>query len=182
MKNYVIIHALGRTGHDYWYPWLKKEIENKGYICFVPTMPGLENMSYATWEKEFEKIVSYINNESVVIGHSTGSIFLAHYLIKHKLSVRKFIGVVSFNEPNFDESREDWDKINKTFFIPNLEDLKSFAKERICFYSPTDIYDFNKLNKFAEQVSAQKVIIQNGGHFTAASGYGEKFPEILKYI
>ncbi|MBO7526986.1 MAG: alpha/beta hydrolase [Clostridia bacterium] len=182
MKNCIIVHALGNTANEYWYPWLKKQIEGKGFICYTPTMPGLDNMSYRTWANEMDKIKSEMNEDTVVIGHSTGSIFLAHYLIENNLKVSKYIGVVSFNEANHNGEHEDWDKINESFFVNNLEDLKKYAKERICFYSPTDIYDFKKLDDFANKVDAEKVIIQNAGHFTAVTGYGEKFEEILKYI
>ena len=182
MKNFFIVHALGKTGNDYWYPWLKNYIEKLGYKCYVPTLPGIEKMSYNTWEKEFAKVAKFLNKDSVVIGHSTGSIFLAHYLLKHKIYIDKFIGVVSFNEPNNSGQHEDWDEINKSFFVNNLNMLKNYACQRICFYSPTDIYDFKKLDDFANIVEAKKVIIQKAGHFTAVTGYGEKFNEILDYI
>ena len=74
------------------------------------------------------------------------------------------------------------ENINKSFFVKNLEDLKIYCKECICFYSPSDIYDFNKLDKFAETVNAKKIVIKDAGHFTATTGYGEKFKEILPYI
>lgn len=181
-NNYIIIHALGNTAKEYWYPWLKSQIESRGSECFTPTMPGLENMSYSTWASELDKIKDKINDGTIVIGHSTGSVFLAHYLIENKLSVSKFIGVVSFNEANHNGEHEDWDKINESFFVSSLEDLKKYAKERICFYSPTDIYDFKKLDDFANKVDAKKVIIEKAGHFTAVTGYGKKFEEILEYI
>ena len=182
MKNYFIVHALNNVGNDYWYPWLKKQIEEKGSVCYLPTMPKIENTSYSSWAEEFDKIAKNLNKDSIVIGHSTGSIFLAHYIIEHKIYIDKFIGVVSFNEPNSNGEHEDWDEINKSFFVKNLEDLKQYCKERICFYSPSDIYDFNKLSRFAEIVDARKIIIKDAGHFTAATGYGEKFEEILPYI
>ena len=185
-KNYVIIHCLGRSSDFYWYPWLKKQIEQRGYDCFVPDMPGtmpeLKEMSYQTWANVLNQVKDRINEKTTVIGHSIGSVFLAHFLIENKIKVNKFIGVVSFNKPNTDNEHKDWDKINEGFFVNNLEDLKQYAKERICFYSPTDIYDFKILDDFANTVDAEKVIIEKAGHFTAVSGYGEKFEEILKYI
>ena len=148
----------------------------------MPTLPDVSNMSYDSWEKKFKSYAKNLNSESVVIAHSIGSIFLVHYLVKHKIKIQKFIGVVSFNRVNNRDVNKEWDKINETFFIDNLEDLKIYAKQRICFYSPTDIYDFNALEEFANKIDAKKVIIEKAGHFTAVSGYGEKFEEILKYI
>ncbi len=181
-KKLFYYSALGRHSGNCWYPWLKNHIETKGYSCYVPTLPDVSNMSYDSWEKKFKSYAKNLNSESVVIAHSIGSIFLVHYLVKHKIKIQKFIGVVSFNRVNNRDVNKEWDKINETFFIDNLEDLKIYAKQRICFYSPTDIYDFNALEEFANKIDAKKVIIEKAGHFTAVSGYGEKFEEILKYI
>lgn len=182
MKNYFVIHALGNTADDYWYRFIEKVVKEKGFDCYVPTLPPLEKMSYNSWAKAFDKYKKYINEESVFIGHSTGSIFSVKYLMKNNLKIQKFIGVVSFNECNTNSPHPDWEEINKTFFVDDLSSFKNFAKERICFYSPTDVYDFTLLDKFATEIDAQKEIIQDAGHFTAVTGYGKEFKEILKYL
>ncbi len=182
MKNYFIIHALGNTANDYWYPFVKQQIENGGAECFAPTLPPVENMSYSTWAKAFEPYKKHINKDSVFVCHSTGSIFAVHYLMENNLKIAKFIGVVSFNQCNTNSPHPDWEEINKTFFVKNLPDFKKFAKERVCFYSPTDIYDFKLLDDFATKIDAKKEIIEQAGHFTAVTGYGEKFKEVLKHL
>ena len=182
MKNYFVIHALGNTADDYWYGYIKKTVESREGACYTPTLPPIENMSYSSWAKEFDKYKMYINEDSVMIGHSTGSIFIVKYLMENKLKIQKFIGVVSFNENNIDSPHPDWEEINKTFFVKNLEEFKNYAKERICFYSPTDIYDFKLLDKFATTIDAEKVIIEKAGHFTALTGYDKEFKEIVKYL
>ena len=181
MKNYFVIHALGNTEDNYWYKYVKNHVEKeKGVQCFVPTLPEIEKMSYSSWAKEFDKYKKFINEDTIVIGHSTGSIFLVKYLMENNLKVAKFIGVVSFNNKNRLLAKPEWDKINETFFVPNLEDFVNYAKERICFYSPTDIYDFESLDSFASAIKAKKEIIEHAGHFT--KGYDGEFKEILKYL
>jgi len=180
MKNYFVIHALGRTENDYWYKFIKQKVEEKGYQCFVPTMPPIENMSYSSWEKVFNKYRKLINGDSVFIGHSTGAIFIVKYLMKNNLKVNKYISVVGFNKENENSANQLWDEINKSFFVENLEDFKKFANKRISFYSPTDIYNFKLLDEFATQIDAEKEIIENAGHFT--KGYEKEFKEILKYL
>ncbi len=182
MKNYFVIHALGNVGDDYWYRYIQKTVEERGYKCIVPTLPPIEKMSFQSWAKEFDKYKDLINEDSVFIGHSTGSIFSVKYLMTNKLKIAKFIGVVSFNENNINSPHPDWEEINKSFFVENLSDFKNFAKERICFYSPTDIYDFRLLDKFACEVDAKKVIIQDAGHFTSITGYDKEFKEIVEYL
>lgn len=180
MKNYFVIHALGRTENDYWYKFIKHEMEDKGYQCFVPTMPPIENMSYDSWANKFNEYKNFINEDSVLIGHSTGAIFIIKYLMEHNLKISKYISVVGFNKENPKSVNLSWEEINKTFFVENLTKFKEFAKERIAFYSPSDIYDFNVLDDFATQIEAKKEIIENAGHFT--KGYEKEFNEIIKYL
>ena len=180
MKNYFIIHALGRTSSDYWYEFIKRKVESNGYKCFVPTLPEIEKMSYDSWKKVFDKYKKFINEDSVFIGHSTGSIFSVKYLMDNRIKISKFISVVGFNKANTKSVNLLWEDINKTFFVNNLEDFKQFAKERIAFYSPTDIYDFNLLEEFATSIDAVKEVIEDAGHFT--KGYEKEFKEIIKYL
>jgi len=179
MKNYFIIHALGRTEDDYWYKYIKKYVNDQGYECYVPTLPNINEMNYDSWKKEFDKYKQYINEDSVMIGHSTGSIFIVKYLTENNINIYKFISVVGFNEVNPLSINLSWEDINKSFFVDDLKKFKVFAKERISFYSPTDVYDFNVLNRFATDIDALKIIIDTAGHFT--KGYDE-FKELLKYL
>ena len=157
MKNYFVIHALGNTADDYWYRFVQKTVEAKGFKCYVPTLlPKF-------WSP------------------NTGS-FSVKYLMENNIKIKKFIGVVSFNKNNINSPHPDWEIINKTFFVDNLEDFKNYASERICFYSPTDVYNFEILDDFATKINAKKVIIEKAGHFTATTGYGKEFPEIVEYL
>ncbi len=180
MKNYFVIHALGNNENDYWYKFIKQNVEGNGYKCFVPTMPPIEEMSYKSWAKCFDKYKKFINEESVFVGHSTGAIFIVKYLMENNIKIDKFISVVGFNKENTHSINPLWDNINKSFFVENLEHFQKFANERISFYSPTDVYDFKLLDEFASRINANKQIIEKAGHFT--KGYENKFEEILKYL
>jgi len=67
-------------------------------------------------------------------------------------------------------------------FIDNLEDIKNYCNNIICFYSNNDPYvKFDVEKSFADTISNEQYIIENGGHINAESGY-TKFEEILKVI
>ena len=182
MKNYFVIPGLGRGPNDYWYRFVEKTVVDRGYKCYVPEFPPIEQTIYPNWKKAFDKYKKFINKDTVIVTHSIGSIFIVKYLMENNLKIEKFIGVVSFNEKNPNSAHPDWEERNSTFFVNNLGAFKNYAKERICFYSPTDIYDFNVLDRFATAVDAKKVIIQNAGHFTAVTGYDKEFKEIVEYL
>ena len=52
LNNYIIVHGSFGSPEGNWFPWLKKELENKGLNVKVPKMPiGVGNQNYENWEK-----------------------------------------------------------------------------------------------------------------------------------
>ena len=174
MKNYFVIHALGNTSKDYWYQFIKHYVNKLGYDCYTPDLPPIENMSYETWSKEFDKYAKYINKDSVFVCHSTGSIFIVKYLMEHNLKVNKFIGVVSFNECNTNSPHPDWEEINKTFFVDDLKNLCHLQKKEFVFilqltYTilsylinlPHKLKPISKLYKMLDILQQQRAMVKN---------------------
>ncbi len=47
MMNYIILHGSFGSKDGNWFPWLKKQLENKNYKVDVPQMPvGVGNQNY----------------------------------------------------------------------------------------------------------------------------------------
>lgn len=71
MKNAIILHAMEDTPENHWYPWLKEELEKKGYKVWVLQLPDTNN-------PKLSKSVPYIldcgkfSDETLIIGHSAG--------------------------------------------------------------------------------------------------------------
>ena len=67
-------------------------------------------------------------------------------------------------------------------YLDNLEDVKSYAKEIICFYSDNDPYVKYEAEKdFADKIATEKVLIPNAGHINLDSGY-DTFEDIVSYL
>lgn len=179
MKNYIILHGSFGSKDGNWFPWLKKELEKKNYKVEVPQMPvGIGNQNYENWSKELDRLS--INENTTIIAHSIAPVFVCKYLINNKLKVEKLIFVCGFN--NYLGIDSDFDAVNEPMFIDNLEDIKKYCDNIVCFYSDNDPYvkfDVEKL--FADTITSEQFIIKNGGHINAESGY-TKFEELLKCI
>ena len=50
-----------------------------GYEVLIPQMPNSQNARYSEWKILFEKIISILDDEIILIGHSLGGIFLVKY-------------------------------------------------------------------------------------------------------
>ena len=179
ISNYIIVHGSFGSKDGNWFPWLKNEIERENYKVDVPQMPiGVENQNYENWSKEFSKLV--INNNTVIIAHSIAPAFVCKYLINNHVKVKKLIFVCGFN--NYLGINSEYDTVNKPMFLDNIEEIKSYCNDIICFYSNNDPYvNFDVEKEFADLIANEQIIINNGGHINAESGF-TKFDEIIKYL
>ena len=49
MKRVYIVHGWGGYPEEGWFPWLKKELEAKGFEVHVPQMPNADKPRMETW-------------------------------------------------------------------------------------------------------------------------------------
>ena len=179
MDNYIIIHGSFGSNDGNWFPWLKKELENRNYIVDVPQMPvGVGNQNYNNWEKELNKLP--VNDNTTIIAHSIAPAFVCKYLIKNKKKVKKLIFVCGFN--NYLGINEEYDNVNKSMYVDNLDEVKKYCDDIICYYSNNDPYVKYEVEKeFADTISDKQIVIDDGGHLNSESGYTE-FKELIKHI
>jgi len=180
-SNAVIIHGSFGSPFENWFQWLYKELTNKGIDTIVPQFPiGVDKQNYTNWSALLDCYfnLGYINENTILIGHSIAPAFISKYLIEKKQPASKLIFVSGFN--NYLGINEEFDTVNKTFFFDNIEEIHKYCKDITCLYSSNDPYlPLNVLEEFADKVADKSKVIENGGHLSKL--YPE-FPEILKYI
>lgn len=178
-EKYIIIHGSFGSKDGNWFPWLKDELEKVNKNVIVPQMPvGVGNQNFENWSSILDKLS--IDESTIIIAHSIAPVFVCKYLIMNKIKVKKLIFVCGFN--NYLGIDPDFDAVNEPMFIDNLEDIKNYCNNIICFYSDNDPYVKYEAEKlFADTVSNEQFIIENGGHINSESGY-TKFEDILKVL
>lgn len=178
-ENYIIIHGSFGSKDGNWFPWLKKQLENKKSKVDVPQMPvGVGNQNFENWSKELDRL--QVNENTIIIAHSIAPIFVCKYLITNKIKVKKLIFVCGFN--NYLGIDSDFDTVNEPMFVEKLEEIKKYCNDIVCYYSDNDPYVKYEVEKeFADSISNKQYIVKNGGHINAESGY-IKFEEILNEI
>ena len=178
-EKYIIIHGSFGSKDGNWFPWLKSELEKLNKNVIVPQMPiGVGNQNYNSWASVLDGL--NIDENTIIIAHSIAPVFVCKYLITNKIKVKKLLFVCGFN--NYLGVDPDFDAVNESMFIDNIGKVKDYCNNIICYYSDNDPYVRFEVEKdFADMVSNEQIIIKNGGHLNAESGY-TKFEEILNGV
>ncbi len=182
-KNYLILHGSFASPFSNWIPYLRKEIEKLNLDVYTPDFPsGVGYQNYENWSKLLNTYVEsgLLNENTIIFAHSIGPIFICKFLVEHKIKVKKLVLVCGFN--NYLGINEEYDAVNVSMYFDDLEDVKKYCSEIICFYSNNDPYVKYEVEKeFADKVSTKQIVVQGGGHLNSESGY-EKFIELLDYL
>ena len=183
MENYFIIHGSFSSPYSNWIGWLHDFIEDNGKQVYVPDFPiGIGYQNYENWSKllKYYLDLRLINENTTIIGHSIAPVFIAKFLIQNKVKVKKLIFVCGFN--NYLGINKEYDAVNKSMYLDNLENVKQYAKEIVCFYSNNDPYVKYEVEKdFADKIATKQVFIPNAGHINSESEY-DTFEDIVGYL
>lgn len=159
MNNYFIIHGSYGNPYKNWIPWLKKHLSKKKLNCIVPSFPTPYKQDYESWNKILKAYfeIGYITENTTFITHSLGGIFIVKFLLENKIKVKKLITIASFNNLEF---KDDMNLYKSFYLSENLSDIKSYAIERISFYSNTDPYvTQSEAEKFADSILSEKILL-----------------------
>lgn len=181
MKTAIIIHWTWGNPEWNWFPWMKRELEARGYQVFVPHFPTPKNQSLENWKTAFEKYKKYLNQETIFIAHSVWPAFVLDILetlnapIKACYFVAGFLGFIQI--PEFDVLNEtitakqfNWEKIHKN--------CNNFY---MCHGSNDPYVPLENAQKMAQYLWVEIDVIENGGHLNEESGYTE-FEYLLEKI
>ena len=187
MKNALILHGAGNNSSGNWFPWLKLELEKKGYKVWSPDLPNSDIPVESQWLNVIFKNKQWVfDRDSVLIGHSSGATLILRILEKlpEGAKIKKAILVAG-----------PIDKGTIKKFWPYKEDLtkdpfswqkiKSACQEFILIYSDNDPYDcgIRHGKVIAERVNGSLILKTGQGHFNLEVGLKyRQFPWLLEYI
>ena len=181
MKNALLLHGTGGNPMGNWFPWLKEQLEQKGYKVWCPDLPLAEKPNIARYKQylfENWKLDKY----SIIIGHSSGAVAALGLLqfLPVGLQIKKEILVSAFKD---DLGIAD---LKELFVRPfNFEKIKNHCKRFVLICSDNDPYiPLTHGQLLRDQLNGELVVLDGQKHFSIET-MGEaylKFPQILEYI
>lgn len=172
LKNYEIDIERYKISKDDWKPDLRQKL-GSDYEVILPIMPNKTNARFEEWKIWFEKIIPFLNEEIILIGHSLGASFLVKYLSENNLP--KKLKAVFLVSGVFDTDTEGYTL--HSFSLPEKLDLQT---ENIYLYHSKDdpVVPFSALENFAQIFpKAHTRIFEDRKHINQ-----EEFPELVQDI
>lgn len=181
MKRVFIVHGWEFNPQMNWYPWLKRELEMRGYEVIVPMMPDSPEPDIKAWVSHLKREVGQVDRKTYFVGHSIGCQAIIRFLSTqtHKMGgailVAGWFALTPAATPT-----QSYERIAKPWLLEPID----FAAARraggfTVFLSSDDPY-VPLLNKEVfEQTLGAKVIVEEGkGHYSIEEGVVE-VPQVL---
>lgn len=181
MKNVLILHGTAGSSQGNWFPWLKYELESRGYKVWVPDLPLADKPNLQRYKQYILEHWQF-DKDSIIVGHSSGAVAalaLLQYL-PVGLQIEKEVLVAPFKD---NLGRED---LRGLFTRPlDFAKIKSHCKKFVIISSDNDPYVPLEHGRFLkDQLNGDLVILDGQKHFNTET-MGEvylKFSQILEYI
>jgi len=167
-KRVFIVHGWDGYPEQAWFPWLKRELERKGFEVSVPGMPNTEEPLIENWVAHLSHIVGEADEETFFIGHSIGCQAIMRYLQQLNQKVGGAVFVAGWLRLSNLEDREAEVTAKPWLTEPiNFEKVKENINKLAVLLSDNDPYDQVEENTklFEEKLRAKVLIEHNKGHF-----------------
>jgi uncharacterized protein len=174
MKHALILHAWYNHPADHWYPWLKKELENKGYTVAIPELPTM-NTDLPDLEKQLSVAETYVSKDTTVIGHSLGALLAMRLAEKYSYEKMLLVAGWDFNDLTAE---------HRLFWKTPIDHaaIKQHVKNTIVISSDNDPYiTAITAEDMSKRLGGEFVLVKDAGHFTKKYGI-TKIPGMLPYL
>ena len=183
-KRVFIVHGWDGSSSEGWFPWLKKELESRGYDVTAPDMPETEAPEINKWIPLLSSLVGVPDEHTYFVGHSIGGNTILRYLesvspqkVGGAVLVAPYFGNVVLEEGEAETIAEPW--LSKPI---DFAKVKETAKNIVVILSDNDRWVPVGNKDFFHEALSPKIIVESGkGHFSEGDGVTE-LPSALQAV
>lgn len=178
----ILLHGTDGNENSNWIPWLKAQLEERGYEVYAPSLPEADYPNGEKWANFILKNVPFeIDDETILVGHSAGAALLPQLLQKLSAGthVKRTILVSGFHDTL------GWDKLKDLFNIEvDYPAVRQKAGELLFLHSDDDPYvALEQPQWLINQMGGRLLLIKNQGHFNLEfSPKYKEFPKLLELV
>ena len=173
-KRVIIAHGWKGTPQSGWFPWLKQELEMRGFEVLIPQLPDTENPRIEKWIPALAQTIGTPDEKTYLIGHSLGCEAIARYLeslpwgikVGGAIFVAGFFKRLTGLEEGEEETSEHWLNTPLDLSKVGVHLLKSIA-----IFSDNDHYvPLDNQDDFHDKLGSEIIIMKQMGHFSGDDG------------
>ena len=182
MKRAIIVHGWDGFPEECWFPWLKRELESRGFAVTVPQMPDAAHPHIETWVPALADVVGTPDEELYLIGHSMGVQTIMRYLASIDVTIGWFVAVAGFFSLILDETEDE--SVAQPWLTTQIatEKVKANARAISAIFSDDDRFvPLENIDFFKSKLGAEVVLLHGRGHM-GGSDDATVVPQILEAV
>lgn len=185
MNKAVLLHGTDGTPNDHWFPWLRGELQQRGYEVFAPELPGNHTPNRDVYEAFF-KNSGWDFTDNLLIGHSSGTTTILNLLMADWFpEIKGSVMVGTFLNEKLTKDA-DWYELGQfdNLFVQDfdIEKIKNKCPEFIFVHGDNDhACDYNDAKEFCHKLGGEFITIKNGAHLSSGSGITE-IPQMIEKL
>lgn len=186
-KRVFIVHGWDGYPEEGWFPWLKKELEMKGFVVFIPQLPNPNEPRINNWVPKLKEIIGRPDDQTYFVGHSMGCQTIARYLetLSEDTKVGGAVFVAGFFKRLTNLEDDDMTRSVSQEWITtplNLNAVKNHLKKSVAIFSDDDPYvPIDNKDDFTDKLGSKIIMEHAKGHFSGSTGITE-LPAVLNAI
>jgi predicted alpha/beta hydrolase family esterase len=182
----IIAHGWDGYPEEGWFPWLKKELEKKGFEVLIPQLPDAANPKIQNWVPALAKAAGTPDKETYFVGHSMGCQTIARFL--EKLPAGAEIGgavfVAGFFKHLTNMEDDDVKEIARHWLTAPIDfkKVRLHLNRSVAIFSDNDPYvPLDNQDDFKSKLGSDIIIEHKQGHFSGSTGTF-KVPSVLESV
>ncbi len=157
-------------------PWLKTELENRGFVVSVPQLPKADEPRINNWVPALKEAVETADDQTYFVGHSMGCQTIARYLesLPENIKIGGAVFVAGFFKrlSNLEDNdivknvAEEWLKTPL-----DLSKVKLHLDKSVAIFSDDDPYvPVDNQEDYQNKLNSKVIIEHQRGHFSENTG------------
>ena len=187
-KRVFIAHGWDGYPEEGWFPWLKHELETRGFEVSVPQLPEAGSPKIQSWVPKLAETVGTPDGQTYFVGHSMGCQTIARYLesLPEGVKVGGAVFVAGFfkrltgleDDPDVQKTDKHW------LDTPiDLKKIKSHLNKSVAIFSDNDPFvPLDNQDDFRDKLGSKILIEHQKGHFSGSRDKITELPTVLESV
>ena len=170
----IFIHGNGGgTGQDNWFPWCVKEFRKLGFTVEAPDFPDSKLARAKYWLPYLQHDLK-VDDNTILIGHSSGAVASMRYAEKHKILGSVLVGAC------YTDLGYESEKLSGYYNSPwNWKSIINNQQWIVQYASTDDPYiSIDEARHIHDKLHTKYYEFNNQGHFGEDTGKID-FPELI---